>query len=95
MIDGFSRPLALILFPSTRMPGATLVSARRDRQAGECLAALFLLTTGSPLALMLSLLAQLGKYCRVKLGGYRPNFYSNHVASELRYATKKEASELC
>lgn len=69
MIDGFSQPLALILFPSTRMPGGTLISTGGDRPVGECLAALFLLTTGSPLALMLSLLAQLRKYCHVKLGG--------------------------
>lgn len=59
MIDGFSQPLALILFPSARMLGGTLISARRDTPVGECLAALFLLTTGNPLALLLSLLAQL------------------------------------
>lgn len=69
MIDGFSQPLALILFPSTKMPGGTLISTGRDEPVGECRAALFLLTTGSPLALMVGLLAQLPKYCHTKLGG--------------------------
>lgn len=59
MIDGFSQPLALILFPSTRMPGGILISTGRDRLVGECFAALFLLTIGSPVAPVLSLLAQL------------------------------------
>lgn len=37
MIDGFSQPLALILFPSTQMPGGeTLVLTGRDGPVGEC-----------------------------------------------------------
>lgn len=73
MIDGFNQPLALILFPSTRMPGGTLLSTSIDRPVTEYLAALFLLTTGNSLALMLSQLARLRKYCHIKLGDHALN----------------------
>lgn len=49
MIDGFSRPLALILFPSTQMPGGeTLMLTGRAGPVGECRGShSFLPATGS------------------------------------------------
>lgn len=79
MIDGFSQPLALILFPLTQMPplhppGAgglggggveTLMLTGRDGPVGECRGSLvFGLRQEAPLAPMVRLLAQLRNCCR-------------------------------